>query len=782
MGWERQHGMIQIQSDDLPEDQSTQSRLGRSQSRRGLIWSPVQSAALTWDNIHVEEFERLKSDHWFLIDHEQRRGFSIELTSDGALIIGQRGSEVILLKLPSTGPWLSARAGREELEERRGFFHIKNRSKRTEYYVGLPPSTVQVHPHEIRFKGDLCSRHAAGVMGQWALTLTVTSTRDDEEALTLALAVYGAEDHPKLNRTLLHIEGEPDEKIFGFGAQLSRLDLKGAVVPTLTQEPGIGRGVQPLTWMMERFFGAGGSEVQTSAPSALYFTDTLQVHALEDDEFALFDLSRPAMRLLEVWSASLRLRVFGGKDTPQGRLRALTSFTGRMPPLPSWLDRGAILGLQGGSQRVRELWERCLQAGVQISALWLQDWVGKRETSIGEQLWWDWALDEKHYPDWRELLEDVKGQGGCLLGYVNPYLVDMSELSPDRSTHSLFQIAKERGFLVGQPDQPNTPLLIQNTSFKAAIVDLTSEEAFSWLKQIIKDRMVSVGLSGWMADFGEALPFDAQLKEGDPQQVHNRFPVLWARLNREVVEELKDEAELLFFVRSGFTLSPRYTQLMWLGDQLTSWEREDGIFSAFVGLLSSGFSGMSLTHSDVGGYICTDLPRSRLRLPMMSYVRTPELLMRWAELNAFTAVLRTHEGNQPQRHHQVYDSEMCLQHFARMSQLYVALSPVRRTLMEQAKETGIPLNAHPWIYYPDDPVVLHLVDHFMLGADLMIVPALKPKQTHVKVYLPLGEWGHWWSHRRLQGEKWYNVPTPLGFPAAFYRVRTPCEEIARGLL
>lgn len=69
---------------------------------------------------------------------------------------------------------------------------------------------------------------------------------------------------------------------------------------------------------------------------------------------------------------------------------------------------------------------------------------------------------------------------------------------------------------------------------------------------------------------------------------------------------------------------------------MVSWQANDGIKSAVVGLLSSGLSGYAFNHSDTGGY-CT------VNLPFIKYQRSEELLLRWMELNAFTTVFRTHE-------------------------------------------------------------------------------------------------------------------------------------------
>lgn len=64
-------------------------------------------------------------------------------------------------------------------------------------------------------------------------------------------------------------------------------------------------------------------------------------------------------------------------------------------------------------------------------------------------------------------------------------------------------------------DQLGSPYMIPNTSFDAAMVDLTNPAARTWLKNILLD-MIQTGVRGWMADFGEALPLDCSLYSGPP--------------------------------------------------------------------------------------------------------------------------------------------------------------------------------------------------------------------------------------------------------------------------
>jgi len=234
----------------------------------------------------------------------------------------------------------------------------------------------------------------------------------------------------------------------------------------------------------------------------------------------------------------------------------------------------------------------------------------------------------------------------------------------------------------------------------------------------------------------------------------------------QLLEEVGREEDVVFFMRSGFTRSPRYSTLFWLGDQLVSWDESDGLKSAVTGLLTGGLSGYSLNHSDIGGYTTIDNP-------LQNYHRSPELLRRWTELAAFTPVFRTHEGNIPERNAQVYSDEESLTHFARMAKVYRAWAPYRRQLVDEAAETGHPVVRHLFLHYPEDETVRRLRhEEFLVGNELLVTPVLDPGVEEVRVYLPAGQWIHIWSDREYGDERrgtWVTVEAPMGRPAVFHK-------------
>ena len=119
----------------------------------------------------------------------------------------------------------------------------------------------------------------------------------------------------------------------------------------------------------------------------------------------------------------------------------------------------------------------------------------------------------------------------------------------------------------------------------------------------------------------------------------------WQRVNREAIDESGKGDDMMFFSRSGYTQSPGIATMFWLGDQLMTWDEYDGIKTALVGILSGGMSGYSMMHTDIGGYVALKVEIGGKTIPVIN--RTPELFKRWAELNAFTAVMRGNEGITP---------------------------------------------------------------------------------------------------------------------------------------
>lgn len=666
----------------------------------------------------------------------------------GQLRIRDRATGRTVLESEPGRSFVTAGQGRARVVERRGSVDVNERVLRS-----FAEATVDsVHP-------DGAAVVVTGKLEGDRLGYALRFAEDGQGSLRFELRLTGPLA-PTTNRAHLRLRSRAEERFFGFGEQFTHAELKGRRVPILVREGGIGRGAEPISTVADVLARARGDWHTTYAPMPSFLTSDGRGMVLEGSDFAEFDLRDPAVVDVGVFGSSMAGRIFSGA-TPLDLVEQHTAFVGRMPPLPKWLHDGAVLGLQGGSARVRALVAEMKASGTPISAVWLQDWVGRRSTPVGAQLWWSWTPDRSLYPDWEGLVDELRAQGIRVLGYVNPFLVDTSH---EPARRNLFAEAAAQGFLV--KNRLGQPYLVESTTFPAGLIDVTNPGARKFIKDVIRAELVDKGVAGWMADFGEGLPPDAVLFSGDDAMTfHSRYAEEWARINREVLDEAGLVGESFFFSRSGFTKSPGVSPLMWAGDQTVTWDEHDGLQSALTGLLSSGISGFALNHTDIGGY-------TSVALPGLRQFRSPELLQRWTELAAFTPVFRTHEGLHPRRNAQIYDTPESKAHFSQMAKLYRGLAPYREQLMKDATEKGHPLVRHLFLHFGDDDVARDLTRQFLLGPDLLVAPVLEPGATRVRAYVPKGSWNDLWTGAPIGDPTrgtWVDVDAPLGRPAAFVR-------------
>jgi alpha-glucosidase len=631
----------------------------------------------------------------------------------------------------------------EDITESNGSFAIKDSVKASCSTAGPVTATQSESSLALRSTLDCAGKR---------IDIELTFAPKSEHALGFVARTLS--DTGAFNQLALVYGAEKDERFVGFGEQFTYVDMRGRELPILVQEGGIGRAPGTIANQVEAFApGASGSWRSTYAPMPYYLTNYGRALMLENHELSWFDLRARDHVRVRVQGLQMTGRILFGEQ-PLDVIEAFSEYSGRMPPLPDWLQRGAIVGLQGGTERVRTVLAQLESKKTPVGALWLQDWVGKRATAIGSRLWWNWQLNQAAYPEWSTLVSDLRKRGIRVMTYVNPYLVDVS--GQPEFKRNLYAEAQDHGYLVKNPDG-KTHLTTSGT-FSAGIVDLTNARAVRWYKAVIEQELLGVGAAGYMADFGEALPFDVKLASGEPAAlVHNMFPELWAKLNRDIVAAHPAE-QIVFFSRAGFSKSPGLATLFWEGDQDVTWDADDGLQSAITGLLTGGISGLSLNHSDIGGYTA-----------ILDTVRSEELLLRWAEMAAFTPVFRTHEGNQPDANAQVYGSDAALTHFARCARLYAALADYRKSLMKDAATKGHPLVRHMLLEYPGDARAWTADVQFMLGHDVLVAPVVKPGATKVTVYLPESGWVHLYSGHEYDAQGDYTVSAPLGEPAVFYR-------------
>jgi len=580
----------------------------------------------------------------------------------------------------------------------------------------------------------------ASINGTARLTL-----RFAPESGRITLTAQTPHDRITLDFTL-----DADDILWGGGEQMSYIALNGRSFPIWTSEPGVGREPgTPLTDMASADGSfAGGDYWTTNYPEPTVLCSGGWALSLANTEYCELDATQAGRLRVHVWSGTVVIDLFAG--APADLTRQLGARFGERQPLPEWALSGAVVGLKEGERSFDRL-ERLIDAGAAVSALWCEDWVGIRRTSFGRRLFWDWQWNADRYPDLPARIAAIKARGIRFLGYVNPYLaVDAP----------LYAEAAARGFFARRLDS-DAPYLVDFGEFEAGVVDFTNPAAADWFaEEVIGKRMLDFGLDGWMADFGEYLPVDLRLHDGDPMQEHNRWPVRWAEVNARAVASRGRTGDVLWFMRAGHTGVQAHCPLLWAGDQSVDFSRHDGIGTVITAALSSGLVGNAFSHSDVGGYTS-----------LFANVRTEELMLRWYELGAFAPVMRTHEGNRPDDNCQIDSTPELIAGFVRWSGIHERLAPYVAHLVAEAQATGLPAQRALFLHYPTDRETFTIQDQYLYGADLMVAPVIEAGAVMRRVYLPADTgagWRHVWSGQDF-APGWHDVAAPIGQPPVFYR-------------
>ena len=640
---------------------------------------------------------------------------------------------------PNTGAWVASGPGGEVIApsacDEEGSSRLKVAEGRPDVRSIFGSWRIDVDVRAMRWRGLVTSAPQAIPSGdtltlRWPLegegdeqVELVFSLRDGEHLdLQLETSLQGATGGELVTRCA---EGEG---FFGLGTQTVGMDLRGGTYPLWTQEQGIDKpedgGFFPLQNYPEAAYAPMGVLHSSSGYSALLKPDSFtELDLCEGDSEAV---RTTTYRQMPGW-------VFLAGATPRERITSLTEYTGRITAPARWTF-APWNDTVGGPERVAEVARVLRENRIPSSAIWTEDWIGGELTGNGYRLSYAWEWDEQSYPNLPQDIERLHQQGFAFLAYFNTFVV---------STSRMWQEAIENDYLIERAD--GEPYTFLDPAFRdASLVDLTHPGARAWLKGYLVRAASELAIDGWMADFTEWLPHDAVLHSGeDAWLVHNRFPLLWQELNREVFTEVHaSEArpnDWVFWVRSGWASlqggSGGLTPTMWGGDQNTDWGYDDGLPTVVPIGAHVGLSGVPIFGSDIAGYSW---------LGEGDELSTKELFLRWTALGAFHPLMRTHQGAAKCRNWSFDRDQDTLSHYKRYASIHTLLLPYFQILAEEAERLGWPITRHPYMVEPEHRESWQRERHYAhyLGDDLLVAPALEQGATAREVTLAPG--ALWW--------------------------------------
>lgn len=425
----------------------------------------------------------------------------------------------------------------------------------------------------------------------------------------------------------------------------------------------------------------------------------------------------------------LRLAVIHGQD-----LRVVVGRAARLvglPPLPPRWGLGVWKTLIGGQERVERDLERLRRDAIPIDAVWVYDATDDR-SGFG----WPWQIYQPippgPYPDLRGLIQRLHRQGLKVLGYLNPFVYVGAHGYDD---------ARRRGYLVH--DATGQPVVAPWCCARSySWVDFTNPAATAWWQARVRAALVRMSFDGAMQDFGEDLPANARLADGQPAALaHNRYPVLFAKAAHQAAQAVKPGGTV-FLDRSGYLGSQPYTTSRFTGDQERTWDRESGIGAVVPATLSGSLSGWPYWGPDIAGYAAHS---------ELADAEEKELWIRWVQLGALSPVMRDHLGSQDHNPVELWTGPDTVAVFRAYARLHTAIQPYLYRYAIIAHQHGLPIVRPLFLNYPTEVPTFALDDQYLLGDDLLVGPVLTQGQVTRRLYLPAGWWSEYWTGRSHLG-------------------------------
>lgn len=417
----------------------------------------------------------------------------------------------------------------------------------------------------------------------------------------------------------------------------------------------------------------------------------------------VFESDGPAMPVIVIDRAS-----------PQAVLEGLAALTGTMPLPPRW-----ALGYQQSrwsytpDTRVLQIADEFRRRHIPADVIWMDiDYMDGFRV---------FTFDPKTFPDPQWLNRELHARGFHSVWMIDPGVkVDPGYTVYDSGTAQDVWVKDAQG------------RDYHGTVWPGAVVfpDFTRPQTRRWWSGLYKDFMAQ-GADGVWNDMnepsvfnveGQTMPDDnrhrggGELAPGPHLEYHDVYGMLMVRATREGIQAANPDKRPFVLTRSNFLGGQRYAAT-WTGDNASTW---DDLRLSIPMSINLGLSGQPFSGPDIGGF---------------SGTATPELWANWIAVGAFYPFSRGHTIKAPQQK-EPWAFGPAVEKTARIAiERRYRLLPYLYTLFRESSLDGLPVMRPVFFADPRDPRLRTEQQAFLLGGDLLVVPAFAKQPA-----LPQGIW------------------------------------------
>ena len=261
----------------------------------------------------------------------------------------------------------------------------------------------------------------------------------------------------------------------------------------------------------------------------------------------------------------------------------------------------------------------------------------------------------------------------------------------------------------------------------AAFPDFTYPKAQKWWAGLYKDFLAQ-GVDGVWNDVNEpqindtpnkTVPEDnihrggGDLPQGTHLQYHNVYGMLMVRSSREGMLSARPDKRPFILTRSNFLGGQRYAAT-WTGDNGSTWEH---MKLSIPMSLTLGLSGQPISGADIGGFL---------------FNANGDLFGNWIGFGAFYPFSRGHAcAGTNNKEPWAFGPEVEKASRIAIERRYILL-PYFYTLMHEAATDGMPIMRPAFFADPKDLSLRAEEQYFLVGDNLMVVPAFVEKANYPK--------------------------------------------------
>lgn len=537
-------------------------------------------------------------------------------------------------------------------------------------------------------------------------------------------------------KIIQRFESTPEEKIFGMGQyQQPQLNLKGCILP-LEQ-----RNSQASVPFLVSSLGYGflwNNPAVGRATFGMNITEWIAEAAKE----------------LDYWITV--------SDTPKQILAQYTGVTGRAPMMPD--DRMGLWQCKlryRTQQEVLDVAHAYADRGIPLDVIVIDFFHWPYQG--------DWRFDPKYWPDPKAMIDELHGMGIKVCVSVWP--------SVDKKSEN-FARFQEDGLLM-QTERGSDETY--DYCGDCVEIDVTNPETREAVWEICKKNYYDLGVDMFWLDNSEPdlvkYDFDnLRYAMGPALECSNLYPQLYSRVfyDHEIADPTREQPVNL--LRCCWAGSQKYGNVIWSGDVPSTFEAFRDQLSAG---LNMGLAGIPWWTTDIGGFMTDDVNDPYFQ----------ELLIRWFQFAAFSAVLRMHGDRGPYNIPALDDRDFGggFQHTGQSNELWsygeknfrilkkyldirLSLHDYIHDLYEEAHRNGSPLIRTMFYEFPEDKASWEVDDQYMFGSRYLVAPILEAGQTERKVVLPAGaRWKELEGDRVYEGGQTITAQAPIDVIPVFVR-------------